>query len=91
MKGRFMNVKAESWVAWLGATAVAAVTGTFVFMSFAYGQFETREHAKERIDLLQARLDAIDAKLDRLLGAELIAPRAVPIKGNSRKRDSDSM
>jgi hypothetical protein len=78
-------INTESWVAWLGATVVAAVAGTFVLLTFAYAQFETKEHSKERIDTLTAQLNSMDGKLDRILGYGLLAP-----KGNNKKSEAES-
>lgn len=60
-------VKREIWIAWLGATAVAAVVMTFTLLTFAYGQFETKEHAKDRSEASDKRLERIEQKLDAVL------------------------
>lgn len=64
------NPEPETWIGWLaGSAAVLAIT-----ITFAYGNFETKEHAKERADMVMQRLDQIadyakriDEKLDRVL------------------------
>lgn len=62
-----MALKPDTWIPWLGATAVAAIAGTFVLLTFAYGEFETKEHSKERAQVLQEQLKTMDEKLDRIL------------------------
>lgn len=61
---------AAQWIAWLGATAIAA-TGLTVF---AYREFATKAEAKESaeaqstgISQLDRRLDRIEGKVDRIL------------------------
>ena len=54
------------WIAWIGATVAAGISMTFVIITFAYGQFETRDHAKERVDSLTDRLIRIENKLDAI-------------------------
>jgi len=61
-----MKIQAESWVSWIGATVAAAVTGMFVLLTFAYGQFETKDHAKERMETMKEQLTSIDTKIDKL-------------------------
>jgi hypothetical protein len=69
-----MQVKFEVWAAWLGATAVAAVASTFILLTFAYGQFESKEHSKEKSEQVQTELAAMNVKLDRILSYDLLAP-----------------
>lgn len=77
---KFMSqIKSEVWVAWLGATAVAAVTMTFVMLTFAYAQFETKERAKETRDALDRRLERMENKLDAALQQPYRTPGS---KGN---------
>jgi hypothetical protein len=61
-------IKSEVWVGWVGAIAVAAITATFVAVTFAYANFETKEHSKERVDELAKQLDRIESKVDALSG-----------------------
>jgi hypothetical protein len=51
-----------TWIAWLGATLVAAVTYT----AFAYTNFETKDSARESKSDIVQRLDRIENKLDEL-------------------------
>ena len=57
------NFQATSWIAWLGATATAAVTLTV----FAFENFETKEHAKEAQTTSQRQLDRLESKVDELI------------------------
>ena len=65
-----MKFRPEQWIAWIAATATAAVT----IAAYAFATFETKEHAQEtKADIVRAmyerhaeildRLRAIDAKL----------------------------
>jgi hypothetical protein len=75
---KFMsNIKTEVWVAWLGATVVAAVTMTFILLTYAYAQFETKDHAKEREADITTQLSKMDKKLNILLGLD---EAGVPIR-----------
>lgn len=62
-----MGIKQEVWVGWLAAVAVSAVAGTFVAITFAYAQFETKEHAREKQDASERRLERIEDKLDAVI------------------------
>lgn len=57
------NFQATQWIAWLGATATAAVTLTV----FAFENFETKEHAKEAQVTFQRQFDRLESKVDELL------------------------
>lgn len=61
------RIDRETWLAWLGATGVAAVTMTFVLVTFVYANFETKDHAKEQRDATDKRLERIEDKMDALL------------------------
>lgn len=56
------KIKTEQWIAWIVATATAALS----MAAFAFGKFETQEHAREVKGDLQYRLNRIDDKLDRI-------------------------
>lgn len=62
-----MGIKNETWVAWIGAIIVAAVVCTYGVITFAYGNFETKDQAKERAAFIVDRLQKIEDKLDRVL------------------------
>lgn len=60
----------EQWIAWLGATVIAAISMTIFF----YKNFETKdqlaeykENQEKYSELFEKRLDRIENKLDRLL------------------------
>ncbi len=61
-----MSAKQEVWIGWLGAISVSAIAGTYIIITFAYAQFETKEHANERISSIDKRLERIEMKLDAL-------------------------
>ncbi len=46
---------------------MALVVGIAATITFAYGEFETKEHSKERADMIIQRLDRIETKLDQAL------------------------
>ena len=80
--GGDVRFRTEQWIAWIGATMVAALT----MAAFAFTTFETQDHAKEsKADLNQGiieikndmavmrnestkRLDRMESKIDVLLG-----------------------
>lgn len=62
-----VEVERETWLAWLGATLIAAVSMTFVLLTFAYANFETKEHAKETRDDDAKWRGRIEDKIDALL------------------------
>lgn len=64
------EIKTELWVAWIGATVAAAITMTFVLLTFAYGQFETKDTANLRAAALAQRFEAVEKKIDALGGFE---------------------
>lgn len=57
-----MKFTTAQWVAWLGATMVAAAT----LSAFAYRNFETIEHAKETKQDLKEMLTEIKADVKDL-------------------------
>lgn len=64
------QLSAETLISWLGALVV----GVAVTITFAYANFETKDHAKERADMIIQRLDRIsdyskrlDEKIDQVL------------------------
>lgn len=64
------NPAPETWIGWVGALVVVVA----ITITFAYGNFETIEHAKERADTIVKRLDTIaddlhrmDEKIDRVI------------------------
>lgn len=69
------NVKSEVWVGWM----VTLVAATFVAITFAYAQFETKEHSKEVRDGTDKRLERIENKLDALIEHR---PYRGPVKGD---------
>lgn len=56
------NFQANQWIAWIGATLVAAGTLT----AFAYQNFATKDEVKENKGEIIHRLDKIDDKLDKI-------------------------
>lgn len=56
------KIKAEQWIAWILATATAALT----MAAYAFTTFETKDHSKEIKSDLSERLNRIDQKLDRI-------------------------
>lgn len=56
--------KFETWMEW----TVAAVVATAALVTFAYANFETRDHAHEQMGVVKAELQAINSKLDVLGG-----------------------
>lgn len=62
-----MNFKTETWIAWMGATVAAIAGVVFLAITFAYGQFDTKDHAAERASHLDKRLERIETKLDSML------------------------
>lgn len=65
--GSIGKINRETWIAWLGATAVAAITMTFILVTFVYANFETKDHAKESRDTMDKRLERMENKLDVLI------------------------
>lgn len=60
------NPKLETWVSWLAATLVAALT----LSAFAFTTFQTKDDAKEsKADLVQ-RLDRMEHKIDNIIMLE---------------------
>lgn len=57
------KITQEIWLGWIGALIVA----TAITITFAYGNFETKEHAKETRDHLAVQLERIENKLDQSL------------------------
>lgn len=67
------TIKTETWVGWIGAIAVAAVAACFILLTFAYGEFETKDDAnkaaaigEKRDDIMLQYLIRIDDKIDRI-------------------------
>ena len=58
------QVSTVQWVSWI----IAAAVGVFSIMSFAFAKFETKESAIERKSSLEKQIQAIDQKLDVILG-----------------------
>ena len=64
----------EQWVAWLMATAIAGISGTIGFLTFAESRFENKEKAElsskfqdQRLNTIGVQIEKIDLKLDRLI------------------------
>ena len=68
-----MPIKMNQWIAWLGATIVAALT----MASFAFTTFETKDHVQEtkqdlRLEIREMRMetmqrfDRLESKIDEL-------------------------
>jgi hypothetical protein len=57
-------IKTETWVAWLGSAAIGAAA----LVTYAYANFETKDHAKENAANIHAELHDMNAKLDVLIG-----------------------
>ena len=56
------NFQATQWIAWLGATIVAAGTLT----AFAFQNFATKDQVREdKVDVIH-RFDRVDNKLDEI-------------------------
>lgn len=60
----------DQWIAWLGATIIAAISMTVFF----YNHFQTKEenqvyheNQSHYFDLMEKRLDRIESKVDQLL------------------------
>lgn len=53
---------AQEWIAWLGATVVAAMT----MVAYAYSTFETKDSAREHQGTLVERLERMESKQDRM-------------------------
>jgi hypothetical protein len=60
------NISNETWLAWIGAIIVTVAVGT----AFAFGNFETIDHAKQTRDAFQSQLIRMDDKLDRIIEAQ---------------------
>ena len=65
MKKVFPDLSLEEgqWIAWIGATIVAAIIGT----SFVYANFQTKADALEQKGDIVQRLDRIESKVDAIL------------------------
>lgn len=59
----FNPFPAAQWIAWIGATVAAALTG----LAFAYSTFETKDNAHEHMGTVEQRLDRLETKLDRVI------------------------
>lgn len=57
-----MKFTSAQWLAWLGATLVAAVT----LSTAATGLFETKADSKDKRDQIIMRLDRLESKIDRI-------------------------
>ena len=58
-----LNLKPKDWIAWLGATLVAAMTYT----AFAYSTFQTKDESRHVQQYFVERLNRFETKLDRVL------------------------
>lgn len=61
------DVHKETWLAWLGATAMAGITMTFILVTFVYANFETKEHAKSTSEGVEKRLERMENKIDMII------------------------
>ncbi len=66
MNDRDDLIKKETLLAWFGASLVAAIGAVTIAITFAYAQFETKEHSKETKDTLIKQLDRMENKLDTI-------------------------
>lgn len=53
----------DLWLPWLGATVIAALT----MSAFVFGNFETKEDAKEKVHNLERRVESRDVMLEKRL------------------------
>lgn len=61
------RISFETWVGWLAGSAVVLCAGVFALMAYAFDNFETKEHAREKAQSIENRLDRIELKLDAAL------------------------
>jgi hypothetical protein len=61
-----MTIKTETWIGWIAGITVVLITGTFVVITFAFAQFETKEHSNERWEMVSEQLKRINDKLDHM-------------------------
>lgn len=59
-----MGFKTETWIGWLAASVATLVPAAVGATVFAYAQFETKDHADERIQGINDRLSHIETKID---------------------------
>lgn len=57
------EISAAQWLGWIISTATASA-GVVIF---AFSQFETKQHARDKKDDIDKRLDRIENKIDFLL------------------------
>lgn len=67
------RLKSETWIGWLGAACVFCATAVAITITYAFGQFETKDHAKETterhektVDEIKGLLRDMSNKLDKL-------------------------
>lgn len=58
-----MNFSAKTWVAWLGSTLIAALT----MSAFVFGNFQSKDQARQDKEDVHKRLDRLESKSDRML------------------------
>lgn len=61
-KTEWSPFSATQWIAWLGATLIAAVT----VVAYAYQNFETKDEARDHTGNVMQRLDRMESKQDRM-------------------------
>lgn len=67
------KIRPEVWVGWIAAGILGGAGFVFLIVSYAFANFETKEHAKETNDDLRSRLVRMEDKID-----ELDVPRRMP-------------
>ena len=65
-EGTVKNPSAQFWIGLLGSFVV----GVAVSITFAYGQFETKDESNQTLTFITQRLDRIEGKLDALWEAQ---------------------
>lgn len=62
------EIKLETWVGWMAGGLMAGITVTALVITYAFGNFETKDHAREQQATTQNQFQDINNKLEMLLG-----------------------
>ena len=58
---RFGGIPVSTWVGWVGGVFASSICGTAIAITFAYGNFETKDHAIETRTELSKTIDQVRA------------------------------
>ena len=62
------EIRLETWIGWMAAGIAAGISATALIITYAFANFETKDHAHEQQLSTQSQFQDINNKLEMRLG-----------------------